>query len=428
MDPAPAMNPVTDQTICEGENTTAINFTSSSGAATFDWINDNATIGLVTNGTGNIPSFTGINGGAGANTGTVTVVPTLNGCVGVPEQFTITVNSLPTVNAGVDVAVCDGDPVTLTATGANTYAWVPNITNGQPFVPSATANYVVTGTDANGCVNTDDVTVIVEPLPMVSFTADTTQGCEGLEVTFTNTTPGVFADCFWSFGNGVTTTGCNSVTVTFENAGLFDATLTTTSAAGCTNSVTYTDFIYIEDNPVAAFTPSSSMVSFFDSQISFNNNSSGAVSYDWDFGDGSPGTTIENPTHQFPSEDAAGYIVELIAYSVLGCTDTTWRSITINEELIFYVPNTFTPDNDDFNQNWYAVFSSGYDPFDFNLFIFNRWGEVIWESHDASVGWDATYGTDGRPVQDGTYTWKIDFKTTINDERIQVVGHVNVLR
>lgn len=428
VDPPPTMDPVADQEICAGDNTTPVNFTSPFGAATFEWLNDNTAIGLAANGTGSIASFVGTNGGAAPISGTVTVVPTLNGCIGLPEQFVITVNPIPAVDAGANATVCDGDQLTLTATGADTYVWAPALTNGQPFVPTFSGMYYVVGTDANGCVNSDSVNVTIEPLPLVSFTADTTQGCEGLTVTFTNTTPGVFTDCFWTFSNGATANGCGSVTVTFDNAGLFDATLTTVSAAGCSNSVTYTDYIYIEDNPVAAFTPSSSVVSVFDSQIAFNNQSTGAVSYSWDFGDGSPNSTQENPIHTFPSEEAGGYVVWLTAYSPLGCPDSTFRAITINEELIFWVPNTFTPDNDDFNQNWYAVFTSGYDPFDFNLYIFNRWGEVIWESHDASVGWDATYGVDGRPVQDGTYTWKIDFKTTLNDERIEVIGHVNVLR
>lgn len=428
VDPPPTMDPVADQELCEGENTAAINFTSPFAGATFDWLNDNTGIGLAANGTGSIPSFVGTNGGAAPITGTISVVPTLNGCIGVPQQFTITVNPIPAVDAGANVVVCDGDQITLTATGANTYQWAPNLTNGQPFVPTYSGMYYVVGTDVNGCVNVDSVDVTIEPIPAVSFTADTTQGCEGLSVTFTNTTPGVFTDCFWTFSNGATATGCGSVTVTFNNAGLFDATLTTVSAAGCSNTVTYTDYIYIEDNPNAAFTPSSSVVSVFDSQIAFNNQSTGADSYSWDFGDGSPNSTQENPVHTFPSDEAGGYVVWLTAYSPLGCPDSTYRAITINEELIFWVPNTFTPDDDDFNQTFQAIFTSGYDPFDFNLYIFNRWGEVIWESHDDSVGWDATYGVDGRPVQDGTYTWKIDFKTTLNDERIEVVGHVNVLR
>ena len=108
------------------------------------------------------------------------------------------------------------------------------------------------------------------------------------------------------------------------------------------------------------------------------------------------------------------------------CSDTTWLAIDVDEELIFYVPNTFTPDDDNFNQLFAPVFTSGFDPYDFNLLIFNRWGEVIWESHNAEAGWDGTYG--GMPVQDGTYTWKIEFKTSANDERMIKTGHVNVIR
>jgi gliding motility-associated-like protein len=110
----------------------------------------------------------------------------------------------------------------------------------------------------------------------------------------------------------------------------------------------------------------------------------------------------------------------------MGCTDTAYGTVVVQEELIFYVPNTFTPDGDEFNQAFQPVFTSGYDPFDFNLLIFNRWGEVIFESNDARVGWDGTYG--GKYVQEGTYTWKIEFKTTKNDARKYTVGHVNVLR
>ncbi|MDX1652570.1 MAG: gliding motility-associated C-terminal domain-containing protein, partial [Brumimicrobium sp.] len=101
----------------------------------------------------------------------------------------------------------------------------------------------------------------------------------------------------------------------------------------------------------------------------------------------------------------------------------------IVEELIYYVPNTFTPDNDNFNEVFKPIFTSGFDPFDYKLLIFNRWGEIIFESNNAEVGWDGTYGADSEQiVKDGTYVWKIIFKTKINDERKEIVGHVNVLR
>ena len=102
------------------------------------------------------------------------------------------------------------------------------------------------------------------------------------------------------------------------------------------------------------------------------------------------------------------------------------RVIVYKDDVLFYVPNAFTPDNDDFNPTFQPVFTAGYDPYDFELLIYNRWGEVIFESHDASVGWDGTYG--GKLVAQGTYTWKIEFKTLYTDERISVDGHVNLLK
>ena len=93
-------------------------------------------------------------------------------------------------------------------------------------------------------------------------------------------------------------------------------------------------------------------------------------------------------------------------------------------------PNTFTPDDDNFNQTFQPIFTSGFDPYDYTLLIFNRWGEIIFESHDAKVGWNGSYGSGGEieMVQDGVYTWKIEFKVTRNDERKVAIGHVNILR
>lgn len=105
-------------------------------------------------------------------------------------------------------------------------------------------------------------------------------------------------------------------------------------------------------------------------------------------------------------------------------------TITVYEETIYYVPNTFTPDQDAYNPTFQPVFTSGFDPQDFVMYIYNRWGEVIFETHDASIGWNGSYGQNGEILlcQDGTYTWKIEFKTTQNDKRVMKVGHVNLIR
>ena len=151
-----------------------------------------------------------------------------------------------------------------------------------------------------------------------------------------------------------------------------------------------------------------------------------ATDYTWSFGDDSQSTSEFSPSHTFPAEESGSYVVELVATSPLGCTDTALVAISVEEQLIYYIPNTFTPDGDDYNQTFRPIFESGYDPYDFTMLIFNRWGELIWESHDDSVGWDGTYG--GRVLQGGVYTWKIEFKTSMSDERKSINGHVNLMK
>jgi gliding motility-associated-like protein len=95
-------------------------------------------------------------------------------------------------------------------------------------------------------------------------------------------------------------------------------------------------------------------------------------------------------------------------------------------EPTYYVPNTFTPDGDKFNNTFLPVFTSGFDPYDYKLLIFNRWGEVLFESNNAAVGWDGTYG--GQMMQDGVYIYQIEFKEEFTDYRHVLRGHVNLLR
>jgi gliding motility-associated-like protein len=269
--------------------------------------------------------------------------------------------------------------------------------------------------------------VTVNPAPAITFTANPLIGCAPLDVTFTNTTVGA-SNCQWSFGNGLSSTDCSSATTTYSQPGCYDITLSAT-ALGCISTLTVPNFICVEADPVASFNTSTGSVGVFNSVVQFSNSSVGASSYSWSFDNGNGLSTLEDPSYEFPSEPGT-YNVMLLVSSPLGCTDTAFATIVVNEELIFYVPNTFTPDNDMFNQQFLPIFTSGYDPYDYSLSIYNRWGELIFESHDASVGWDGNYGSGGnfKQVQDGTYTWKIEFKVTKNDERKMAVGSVNILR
>ena len=400
-----------DQSVCEGTQVTL----SGSNASTYSWS------GGVSNGVPFTPPV-------GTNTYTVTGTSAL-GCTNT-DNVVVVVNPTPNVFAGNDVSVCEGESVVLTATGASTYTWDNGVSNGIAFFPAVgTVVYTVTGTTAAGCIDTDQVSVTVNPNPVVSFVPDVTVGCVPLTVNLTNTTAGA-TNCTWTISNGTVLNGCGTVPVTFTQGGCYDVTLTTSSANGCTSTMTANDLICAEDAPIAEFTPSANQLSTMNTEVLFTNNTIGANNYTWTFGDNSQSSNAVNPVHIYPDDEVGSYTVTLIAYSPLGCTDTATSVIQIYEELIFYVPNTFTPDNDDYNPTFKPIFTSGFDPQEYVLYIYNRWGELIFESHNAEVGWDGSYGSN-REIdlcQDGTYTWKIEFKVTRWDERKIAVGHVNLIR
>jgi len=338
------------------------------------------------------------------------------------------VNPLPTVFAGNDVSICDGVVVTLTGSGAATYAWDNGVTNGSAFnSPVGTSTYTVTGTSVAGCVNIDQVNVTVNTAPLVVFDADTTIGCLPLLVNFTNTTPGS-SNCIWTLSDGTVLLGCGSVSNVFDQAGCYDVTLTVTDDNGCSNSSSSVDYICVEAPPIASFTPSATELPSFATEVTFLNSSYGASSYNWTFGESSY-SVEENPVYVFP-EDEGSYVVTLVASSPLGCTDVATATINVKEELVFFVPNTFTPDNDDYNEVFKPVFYSGFDPYDFSLLIFNRWGEIVFESRNAEVGWDGSYGSNNEieMVQDGTYTWVIRYRISENKGYRKATGHVNLIR
>jgi gliding motility-associated-like protein len=185
--------------------------------------------------------------------------------------------------------------------------------------------------------------------------------------------------------------------------------------------------VVVEPSPLAEFIPTPSTLNLYNLSSTMENNSVGGDSYQWFFMDG--GTSAEiNPTHIFPDSIFGEQLITLIVTSLNGCKDTTQKVVIINDELIFYVPNTFTPDGDTYNQTFQPIFTSGYDPLVFSMLIYNRWGEVVFETNDASRGWAGTFGENGNMAQEGVYTWKIEFKTNKKDKHQLVTGSVNILR
>ena len=405
IDPLPNVNAGLDQLICEGEEA----MLSGSGAANYVW----------DNGVMDATLFTPI----ATNTYTVTGTDA-NGCQNT-DDVEIVVAPLPVVDAGADQSICIGASINLTATGANTYVWDNGGANGQSVSPLTTTTYTVVGTIGN-CTDDDEITITINPLPLVEFTPDVTTGCDPLDVNFTVQSP-LGVSCVWDFGDGTTDVGCGGAAHTYNGIGCYDVRMTTTDANGCVNSQSYSNLICLVEYPVAEFGLNPPTITTTYPVSTMLNASQGAVSYLWDFGDGSATSTNTDPVHTFPYGEGNSYVITLVADNGYGCTDTAYHTITVEEDIIFYVPNSFTPDGDSYNQTFQPVFTSGFDPFDYSLFIYNRWGELIFESHNTEIGWDGKYAG-SYEVQDGTYTWKIEFKQSINDKRRTEIGHVTIIR
>lgn len=362
------------------------------------------------------------------------------------NQATVSVNPGPNVVGLTDYVVCDGDQLTINpfqSSNSNaTFTWnnagldlgMGTTGNGNisPFTADnggslndETTTIEVAAT-TNGCTGpTSSFTVEVQSNPVVNFTADNLSGCVPLSVSFTSLSTPSGASCAWDFGDGTNSFSCTDVSHTFQNPGCYDISLEITSANGCVSTETYTDFICADNTPTAAFTYIPNPVSVNDTEISFENNSTNATSYSWDF-QGVDTSSSENPTIVFPQVPGE-YPVTLTAISDAGCTDSTTVDVDINDVLLFYVPNTFTPDGNSFNETFLPVMTSGFDIYDYELLVFNRWGELVFESRNPEVGWDGRFN--GQLMQDGTYVWKITLRSTESQrEKKSYYGHVNLLR
>jgi gliding motility-associated-like protein len=359
------------------------------------------------------------------STSNYTVIYTLNGCSDTATSI-VTVNPIPTVSVN-NQTICSGQSATLTASpsiSGGTFLWSSSQNTTTITVsPSTTTSYGITYT-LNGCQSSPvSSTVTVSPKPTISFSADKLSGCAPLVVNFSNNNTNQNS-CLWNMGNGQSFSGCNN-NFTFDQGGCYDITLTA-SENGCSNSLTLQDYICVESLPNASFTVFPIAFSQDNQTVSFNNISTGATTYSWDFGDGSFSNVL-NPVRLFINT-LQGYLVTLTVSSASGCSDVTQVYIGYNEGENIYIPNTFTPDADGFNQTFKPIFTSGFDPFNYEMLIYNRWGELIFETRDVNWGWDGSYRMAGRDVQQGIYTYKIAYKNPKLDQRKTIVGHVTLIK
>ena len=205
------------------------------------------------------------------------------------------------------------------------------------------------------------------------------------------------------------------------------------------NNVTYTytrsgcifnTNINVTVNPKPIISPISPSNEFFElcggdslSKV-YTTNSNVLGTYVWTInGD----TSYVNPTSYTWNQEGI-YLINVFQTSNGCISQTEQTTVTIkkcSEELIF-IPNTFTPDGNEYNNEWGPVFTSGYNPYRFELIVLNRWGQTVWKSYNAESKWDGTYNN--KMCQDGMYFWVASFGVEDTDERRQIHGHLTIIR
>jgi gliding motility-associated-like protein len=271
--------------------------------------------------------------------------------------------------------------------------------------------------------------LIVNPNPVLDFIIPAWSGCLPLSIAFNNNQVEANTIYNWSFGNAVTSSTANTLNNLYTQPGCYDVSLTATNQFGCAANLTQASAICFDSNPVADFEIQNNPLPVIAPTTLFQNNSLSTANSVWDFGDGSAQSTVFSPIHTFP-EKAGSYTVTLQISNSNGCTDTNSQIVKIEQDPIYYVPNAFTPNGSALNNVFLPIFSPSLALESYNLKIYNRWGEIIFESQDPLKGWDGTvYTTKGVSMSpDGMYTYKLVFIEEGFEKVFEVVGSVVLVR
>jgi large repetitive protein len=418
-----------DQAICRGQNVTV----SATGGVSYFWDNG---LGMGQSHTPNPPPSVPT---------TYTVIAFgPNSCPGNPASTFVDVYYFDLSNLVVDGTplICPGMSGLVYATLVNSssgpvsYSWnnglpTTSVPTAHVVTPSNPITYTVTVTNQQcGFQANKSFSIGFRLPPVISLLTSPLKGCEPHTVTLNDVavnSDDPVLSWNWDFGDGNASMQ-KEPTHIYANAGQYTITLNVATVGGCTNSSAgspTTAVVY--PKPKADFTYNPDKV-FIHELVTFLNNSEGARLYYWDFGDGTRSAEV-NPRKTYST--AGTYSITLTSVSEFGCRDEVTKEILATGNIL--VPNVFTPSQSGPNGGGYnksSMENTVFFPFtdgvvDFHMMIFNRWGELIFESKDINVGWDGYYR--GKLCQQDAYVWKISAR--FNDNRVfNSVGDVTLLR
>ncbi len=284
-----------------------------------------------------------------------------------------------------------------------------------------TYNVTLTVTSIDGCSDNDNATVHILPAPTAAFTQSSTVICSGGTVLFTDAS--IDATYWsWNFGDGSTYTGNEPPIHTYVNQGIYNVTLTAKNALGCEDDTTIIAAVNVNLRPDAAFQLTTVGEIILGTDVSLENYSANYNYWLWDFGNGTIDSLNFNTTTIYTAPGI--YNITLYAIYGPGCYDSATIAITVNDIETIYVPEAFTPNGDNMNDIFYVY---GNDLINFNLYIFDRWGEIIYESNDIQKGWDGM--VEGKKAPDGVYSYRINYaKKSKPAEKHTKIGSLVLLK
>ena len=427
------------QTICIGQwaNLTAsANGGTGSGTYTFFWTDstlvDSSAFQMVT---------------PGETTTYQVYAVDSNGCMSNPVNLTVNVYPKIEVVVSSDAYICAGESTTISADASGgsgapyTYIWSDGSTQQENDVhPFLTTTYYVSVYD--NCTTPFDLansTVYVTEAPHLTLSPVSLNGCEPLTAIFNSsaTVNNGTVSYLWDFGDFSSGSNSSSDSITshtYENPGTYDVTLTLTSnPANCVSVETFSGLIVVNEIPDAMFYSTPEVVSLFDANFEFWDQSTPVTQWQWIFGDGSTAST-QNPEHQYTSADT--FIVWLYVTTDAGCRDSVYNTVVVREENTFYAPTAFSPASG-FQNNFFYPKGVGISKDDYYLIIYDRWGEIIYSTDvypegtdkksEVSSGWNGRFNNTGDYVKIGTYTWYCKCKTIYGEER-EETGAVTIIR
>lgn len=281
-------------------------------------------------------------------------------------------------------------------------------------------------TDQNGCVDELEMDIDYRPAPSIIIVEPSSfVGCSPSDVSFNNLSTPIDStyEILWDFGDGSFSSETNP-THLYEVPGIYTISLEITSPLGCTSSQEFPSLIRVLEGASADFSFSPEEPNNIDSEVQFTDLSMNADRWRWEFGD--IGTSIlRNPSFDFP--EAGLFPVKLTSFHpISNCPDTITKLVDVKPLVMLFLPNAFTPNNDGKNESFRGTgFLEGL--FEYEMTIWNRWGEKVFESTDSEEGWNGRKHNIGEESPQGVYVYKISFITVEGEEEIQR-GQVTLLR